>query len=262
MRLGRFVRLVSPCILALTWLASITRVVAGNVTLAWDPDSDLNVVGYRLHSGTTSGVYTQTTEVGNVTAVSVSNLVNGNTYFFVVTAYDAAAVESAPSNEVSYIAPTPTPTPSPTPSSTATPTPAPSPTPTATPTPTPSPGPVVMVSPGPGSTFSSSSVTFTWSPGSASVYLLLVGSSQNGSDIYNSGQVTVLSKTVSNIPTDGRTIYVTLGSKLNSSWTLNSYTYKAFSLSATPTPTPTPSVTPTPGPTPTPTPTSTPTPTP
>jgi hypothetical protein len=89
-----------------------------------------------------------------------------------------------------------------------------------------------------------------------------VGSSQNGSDIYNSGQVTVLSKTVSNIPTDGRTIYVTLGSKLNSSWTLNSYTYKAFSLSATPTPTPTPSVTPTPGPTPTPTPTPTSTPTP
>ncbi len=69
-----------------------------------------------------------------------------------------------------------------------------------------------MQSPSPGSTFSSSSATFTWSPGSASVYLLLVGSSQNGSDIYNSGQVTVLSKTVSNIPTDGRSIYVTLGS--------------------------------------------------
>src|SRR6266576_4370483 len=102
MRLCRFVGLVSPCILALTWLASITRVVAGNVTLAWDPDSDPNVVGYRLHSGTTSGVYTQTTEVGNVTAASVSNLVNGNTYFFVVTAYDANAVESAVESSVLY----------------------------------------------------------------------------------------------------------------------------------------------------------------
>src|SRR6266404_1267405 len=143
MRLGRFVRLVSPCILALTWLASITRVVAGNVTLAWDPDSDPNVVGYRLHSGTTSGVYTQTTEVGNATAASVSNLVNGNTYFFVVTGYNAAAVESAPSNEVSYIAPTstPTPTPSPTPTPTPTPTPAPTSTPSPTPSPTPTPTP-------------------------------------------------------------------------------------------------------------------------
>src|SRR6266478_7015815 len=102
MRRRRFVGLISHCILALSWLASITRVVAADVTLAWDADSDPNVVGYRLHSGTTSGVYTQTTEVGNVTAASVSNLVNGNTYFFVVTAYDANAIESAPSNEVSY----------------------------------------------------------------------------------------------------------------------------------------------------------------
>src|SRR6266566_1542220 len=153
MRLCRFVGLVSPCILALAWLASITRVVAGNVTLAWDPDSDLNVVGYRLHSGTTSGVYTQTTEVGNVTAASVSNLVNGNTYFFVVTAYDANAVESAPSNQVSYIAPTYTPTPSPsptsTPTSTPTPTPAPSPTPTPTPDPTPTPTPTPSPTPTP-----------------------------------------------------------------------------------------------------------------
>src|SRR5438876_8767996 len=149
MRLGRFVRLVSPCILALTWLISITRVVAGNVTLAWDADP--NVVGYRLYSGTTSGVYTQTTEVGNALAVSVSNLANGNTYFFVVTAYNAAAVESAPSNQVSYIASTstPTPTPSPTPTSTPTPTPTPTPSPTLTPTPSPTPTPTPTPKPTP-----------------------------------------------------------------------------------------------------------------
>src|SRR6266478_5615993 len=151
MRLGRFVRLVSPCILALTWLASITRVVAGSVTLAWDADSDPNVVGYRLYSGTTTGVYTQTTEVGNALAASVSNLANGNTYFFVVTAYNATAVESAPSNEVSYIAPTstPTPTPSPTPTPPPTPTPSPPPTPPPPPTPTPSPSPTSSPTPTP-----------------------------------------------------------------------------------------------------------------
>ena len=130
MCLCRFVRLVSPCTLALTWLASITRVVAGSVTLAWDADSDPSVVGYRLHSGTTSGVYTQTTEVGSALSVSVSNLAGGKTYFFVVTAYNAAVVESGPSNEVSYLAPTPSPTPTPTPSPTPTPTPSPTPTPT------------------------------------------------------------------------------------------------------------------------------------
>src|SRR5438132_8395304 len=139
MRLCRFVRLISPCILALIWLASITRVVAGNVTLAWDAASDPNVVGYRLHSGTTTGVYTQTTEVGSAVSASVSNLAGGKTYFFVVTAYNAAAVESGPSNEVSYLAPTSTPTPSPSPTPSPTPTPTPSPTPTPTPTPTPEP---------------------------------------------------------------------------------------------------------------------------
>src|ERR1700736_697210 len=104
-----------------------------------------------------------------------------------------------------------------------------SPTPTPTPTPTPpTTGPAVMLNPPPGSTFSSSSVTFNWSAGSATAYFLFVGSSLHGADIYNSGQVTVLSKTVNNIPTDGRTIYVTLGSQVNGSWTTNSYTYTAF----------------------------------
>src|SRR5438105_821911 len=191
MRLCRFVGLVSPCILALIWLASITRVVAGNMTLAWDADSDPSVVGYRLYSGTTTGVYTQTTEVGSALSVSVSNLAGGKTYFFVVTAYNAAAVESGPSNEVSYLAPTstptptpsptapptptptatppatptptPTPTPSPAPTSTPTPTPTPSPTPTPTPTPkpTPTPTPIISLSASPTSVNEGSSATYT-----------------------------------------------------------------------------------------------------
>jgi hypothetical protein len=89
-------------------------------------------------------------------------------------------------------------------------------------------GSAVILSPLPGSTFPSSSVTFSWSAGSATAYFLLVGSSLNGSDIYNSGIVSVHSKTVNNIPTDGRTIYVTLGSQVNGSWTYKNYTYKAF----------------------------------
>src|SRR5207253_1279271 len=135
MRLCRFVGLVSPCILALIWLASITRVVAGNMTLAWDADSDPSVVGYRLYSGTTTGVYTQTTEVGSALSVSASNLAGGTTYFSVVTAYTATPVQTPPSTEVS--SPPPSSTPPPTPSPTPTPTPSPARTPTVTPTPTP-----------------------------------------------------------------------------------------------------------------------------
>src|SRR5207247_1138981 len=115
-----------------------------------------------------------------------------------------------------------------TPTTTPTVTPTPTPTPTATPTPTPATGAAVMTSPPSGSTFTSSSVTFTWSAGSATAYFLFVGSSLHGADIYNSGIVTVQSKTVNNIPTDGRTIYVTLGSQVSGSWSTKDYTYTAF----------------------------------
>src|SRR6266436_6689901 len=105
-----------------------------------------------------------------------------------------------------------------------------------------------MLNPAPGSTFSSSSASFNWSAGSATSYILLVGSSQYAHDIYSIGPTSVLSATVNNIPTDGRTIFVTLASNINGSWTLNNYTYTAASSSTTPTPTPTATPTPTPVP--------------
>jgi hypothetical protein len=52
------------------------------------------------------------------------------------------------------------------------------------------------------------------------------------------------------MPTDGRTIYVSLYSNVNNSWVSNKYTYKAFNSPGTPTPTPTPTATPTATPTP------------
>src|SRR4029077_9664435 len=120
--------------------------------------------------------------------------------------------------------------------------------------------PGVMLSPPPESTFNSSSVTFNWSAGSATGYFLLVGSSPNGADIYF-GQVHVRSATINNIPTDGRTIYVTLGSHVGRSWTYKSYTYTALNSPATPTPAPTSTATPAPTPTPTSTATAAPAPT-
>ena len=85
-----------------------------------------------------------------------------------------------------------------------------------------------MTSPVPGSTFSGSSVTFQWTAGSATQYALSVGSNPQGIDIYSSGIISTLSATVNNIPTDGRTVYVTLYSKVGNTWVNNAYTYTAF----------------------------------
>ena len=77
---------------------------APTVTLKWDPSRASGVAGYRLYYGTSSRAYTQELDIGNSTTTLVSNLAEGRTYFFAVTAYNAAA-ESSPSNEVSYTVP-------------------------------------------------------------------------------------------------------------------------------------------------------------
>jgi hypothetical protein len=70
--------------------------------------------------------------------------------------------------------------------------------------------------PPPGSVLPSSTVTFSWTAGEATAYQLLVGSSRGAQDIFSSGQTGVHSFTVTNIPTDGRTIFVRLLSFLPS----------------------------------------------
>lgn len=113
---------------------------AVQVMLAWDVSPGSGVAGYRLHYGTMSSVYTQQVDVGNVSYFTVSNLSQGVEYFFVVTAYNQAGVESQPSNEVAYTSPvSPSPTPGPTiaPVATATPFASPSASPPRTPSPTP-----------------------------------------------------------------------------------------------------------------------------
>ena len=75
---------------------------AQSITLAWDAAADPNVTGYKLHYGTTSGRPDTTIDVGNRTTASLSNLSDATTYFFSVTAYNALAVESLPSQEISY----------------------------------------------------------------------------------------------------------------------------------------------------------------
>ena len=81
---------------------------AQSCTLAWDGSSDPNVAGYELRYGTSSGNPSQSIDVLKTTTFTVSNLNDATTYYFVVAAYNAAKVESQPSNEVSYTTP-PTP---------------------------------------------------------------------------------------------------------------------------------------------------------
>ncbi len=84
----------------------ISSAASGSVTLAWDPSLGPDIAGYTIYLGTSSGKYSTTMFVGNVTSVTISNLVAGGTYYFAATAVDTLGFESEFSNELSYTVPT------------------------------------------------------------------------------------------------------------------------------------------------------------
>jgi hypothetical protein len=89
----------------------------------------------------------------------------------------------------------------------------------------------VITSPAPGSTLTGSSVLFTWTAGTgATAYWIDAGSTLGGNQYYQSGNIgNVTSYTVTGLPTNGSTVYITLWSLVGGQWVNNQYTYTAFS---------------------------------
>jgi hypothetical protein len=75
------------------------------VHLVWDASTDPTVSGYNVYYGGESGAYTNMTSTGIIPDAVVSGLVEGATYYFAVTAFDANGLESFFSNEVIYTVP-------------------------------------------------------------------------------------------------------------------------------------------------------------
>lgn len=75
-------------------------VFIGHAVLSWHPNTDDDLAGYKIHYGTAPRTYGPPADVGNVTTHTVGRLQVGVTYYFAVTAYDAAGNESGFSNEV------------------------------------------------------------------------------------------------------------------------------------------------------------------
>ena len=74
-----------------------------SAVVAWDPNTESDLMGYKLYVGTSSGVYGSPIDVGNFTDYEVSNLEPGRTYYFSVTAYDLSGNESTYSDEISNV---------------------------------------------------------------------------------------------------------------------------------------------------------------
>ena len=105
-RRGRHAALISllwGTFIALTPLAAFAT---GTVTLAWDPSTGTNIIAnYNIYYGVASATYTNVAAAGTNTTLSVTNLVEGRTYYFAATAVDTSGLESDYSTEVSTLIP-------------------------------------------------------------------------------------------------------------------------------------------------------------
>ncbi len=74
--------------------------LAASLTLAWDPSTEVDIAGYIVYYGRSSGVYTSNVDVGKVALWTAANLTAGQRYYFAVQAYNASGLRSVLSAEV------------------------------------------------------------------------------------------------------------------------------------------------------------------
>lgn len=88
----------------MTWTAPTTRTDGSPLT---------NLAGFRIKYGTVAGSYPTVVQVPGaaVTTYTVTGLTGGVTYYFVMTAYDAAGLESSNTSQVSKAIPVSPPNP-------------------------------------------------------------------------------------------------------------------------------------------------------
>jgi hypothetical protein len=83
-------------------VCAVTGHAETTATVAWDPNQEPDLAGYKVYWGTEPGNYTQVQEVGTVTHAVITGLTEGVTHYFTVTAYNTLGIESAPAQEIAF----------------------------------------------------------------------------------------------------------------------------------------------------------------
>jgi chitinase len=81
---------------------SIPAAFAGQVTIGWKANTEPDLAGYKIYYGNFSKTYTLNKEINGKAATSctISDLIEGQTYYFAATAYNTSGLESNYSEEV------------------------------------------------------------------------------------------------------------------------------------------------------------------
>lgn len=91
-------------ILAVIAALAIVSAQAAEIGLAWNPNPEPDIAGYRVYWGTASRVYNEPIDVPGAPQepqFKVVDLPDSGIAFFAVTAYNAAGLESIYSDEIS-----------------------------------------------------------------------------------------------------------------------------------------------------------------
>ena len=90
-------------VITLALLVALLRsssALAGAITLAWDPNPETDIAGYRIAYGTAPGSHPTVVDVGNRVSYQLRGLNEGQKYYFVVMAYNLSGVVGDPSVEI------------------------------------------------------------------------------------------------------------------------------------------------------------------
>ena len=91
-------------ILTMTLMLFAGTAMAGDVSFMWDANTEPDLAGYRLFMHAEGANYDYNNPVIECTSVgaSVTGLAQGETYYFVLRAFDTEDLESGNSNELSW----------------------------------------------------------------------------------------------------------------------------------------------------------------
>ena len=95
--------LMGPVLAALVSLAMNAPSFASSAKFQWDPNSESDLAGYKLHYGVRGEAATEHLDAGLLTTAAISGLDPDKTYDFVVTAYNTSGLESSSSNVVTVL---------------------------------------------------------------------------------------------------------------------------------------------------------------
>jgi hypothetical protein len=65
-----------------------------SVTASWSANTESDIAGYKVYYGKSSGSYTNSINVGNVTTHTITGLSTGRTYYIAISAFDKSGNEN------------------------------------------------------------------------------------------------------------------------------------------------------------------------